>query len=215
MPVQVINGFPQYFEIGHTYSRFYGNAITQASQAYTDIDLQTDTIGDAMMFDIPEVQLMTIVRDGATLLNDAGYSIVSPNVVRLVPGLLDGEIVEFKKLHAVAEIGNIPVDPTPGAPIVVEKTSTEAVCWTDGSGADINSYPAFLEVGKTRIRTHFTFDPEEIEIFVNGQYTSGSMLNGSAQPVWTVVDVDTIELDGDYSTMKTSIQITKKTYGEA
>lgn len=215
MPVQVINGFPQYFEYGHLYARFYGNAITQASQQYTDVDLQTDTIGDVMTFDNPDVQLMTIIRDGATLLNDAGYEIIAPNVVRITPGLLDGEIVEFKKLRAVAEIGNIPVDPTPGAPIVVEKTQTNAVNWTDSSGANINSYPAFLNAGNTRIRTHFVFDPDEIEVYINGQFISESMLNSLSQPFWTVVDVDTIELDGDYSAMKTSVQIIKKTYGEA
>lgn len=215
MPVQVINGFPQYFEYGHLYSRFYGNALTQASQQYTDIDLQSDTIGDAMTFNVPEVQLMTIIRDGATLLNDAGYEIISPNVVRLTPGLNDGEIVEFKKLHAVAEIGNIPVDPTPGAPIVVEKTQTNSICWTDASGANINAYPAFLESGKTRIRTQFVFDPEEIEVYINGQYISEAMLNALSQPVWIVIDQDTIELDGDYSAMTTSVQIIKKTYGEA
>lgn len=215
MPVQVINGFPQYFEYGHQYSRFYGNAVTQAATAYTDIDLQSDTLGDVMTFDTPDVQLMTIVRDGATLLNDAGYEIIAPNVVRLTPGLIDGEIVEFKKLRAIAEVGNIPVDPTPGAPIVVEKTQTNAIAWTDSSGANINAYPAFLDSGKTRIRTQFVFDPDEIEVYINGQFISEAMLNASNQPVWIIIDQDTIELDADYSAMKTSIQIIKKTYGEA
>lgn len=214
MPIQIINGFPQYFEFGHQYARFYGNALTQEFQDYTDIDLMTDTIGDPMSFEEADVQLMTITRDGATVLNDAGYDIIAQNVIRLTPGLLNGEIVEFKKLRAVAEIGNIPVDPTPGEPVLVEKTQTEAVCWTDSSGADINAYPAYLEGGKTAIKTHFVFDPEDIEIYINGQFISGAMLNELNEPYWTVFSSDIILLDKDYSALKTNIQIIKKTYGE-
>lgn len=215
MPIQIINGFPQYFEIGHEYGRFYGNIITQENGTYTDIDLQSDLVGDAILFDIPEVQLMSITRDGAVLLNDAGYEIISSNVVRLTPQLLDGEIVEFKKLTAVADIGNIPVNPVPGAPLAIEKTHTNAVSWTDASGASINAYPAFLDTGKTRIRTHFTFSSDEIEVYINGQFISSALLNSLNQAFWTIVDIDTIELDGDYSSMQTSVQIIKKTYGEA
>ena len=41
------------------------------------------------------------------------------------------------------------------------------------------------------------------------------MLNDLGDPIWTIIDGDTLELDGDYSGMQTNIQIVKTIVGRA
>ena len=215
MPIQIINGFPQYYELGYSYSRFRGSIVTEQSAAYSDIDLMNDTIGNPIPLIEEETYLLSIVRDGATLIETEGYEFISENVIRVIPGLLTGETLVFKKLYAKGEIGPIPKIATEHQAVVVSKETISGVAWTDDDNLNINITDVTLFGGKTRVRTDFEFTADQIEVYLNGQFIAPEMVNVSGVPLWKVVGSDTIELDGDYSNIRLGIQIVKKTYEES
>ena len=215
MPIQIINGFPQYYEFGHYYSRFRGDIVTEQSTAYLDIDLMNDTIGNPIPLIEEDIHLLSIVRDGATLIEAEGYEFISENVVRIIPGLLTGETLVFKKLYAKGEVGPIPQIATEHQAAVMSKETISGVAWTDDDNLNINITDVTLFGGKTRVRTDFEFTADQIEVYLNGQFIAPEMVNASVVPLWKVVGSDTVELDGDYSNIHLGIQIVKKTYEES
>jgi hypothetical protein len=208
MSQKIVNGFPQFYALTHLVSEFYGTALTQLSQDHTDVDLQAPQYGDQISVDVLDIGLLTVTRDGATLYLDQGFEIVAPNVLRVFPGLLDGETLQFKKLvGASGLIETIPtVPPVPGSGGYAQEI-LEATIYTDDSVAAINAFSPVLLAGKTRISTHFALNEGKIDVFLNGSRVSVN------DGIWFFADSTTIELDDNYSTTKMKVDITRQKVG--
>lgn len=208
MTQKVVNGFPQYFDFIYLRSKFHGSAATQADQTKTDIDLVNDVIGDPITVDAQNLNLLQVQRDGAFLHPDQGFELIAPNQVRVTPGLLVGEVVEFLMFTGQSGVINqIPtIDPAPG-PDGVDQTLREACVYTDGSQSEINAFPASLSGGVTRITTHFDTDIGRTDVYFNGIRVSE---NSGA---WTRVDENTIDLNDDYSATKMKVEIVNNLVG--
>lgn len=98
MAQQIINGFPQHFQTSYLKSKFTGTLATQTAQVQTDLNLIVDTTGDVINVDAPTLGLLQVSRDGALLIEGEGFTLLSPSNIRLTPGLLEGETVEFSFL---------------------------------------------------------------------------------------------------------------------
>lgn len=205
---KIINGFPQYYDLTYQRSYYVGTLATQIQKQKTDINLLTDCIGDQIHIDEDSLNLLSIVRDGASLIPGQGFELIAENTIRVSPGLLNGETLELKKLtgsNAILE--SIPTVP----PIVTsdgfDQTTIEAIIWTDGSESNHNANPAIVVDGKTRVSTLFSLDAGKVDIFINGKRY------GKYAGVWSFVDSNTVELDNDYSTTKMYVEIVKQVVG--
>lgn len=208
MTQQVVNGFPQFHSFTWKRSKFHGNAGTQLDQTKTDIDIQSGTIGDSIQVDVDTLPLLTVQRDGAFLHPDQGYELVSANTIRVVPGLLDGETVEFLFFTGVSGVLDyIPVAPTVPGVDGYDQTLSEAIVFTDNSQLPINAYAPSLTLGKTRITTHFEIDAGRIDVYINGGRA------GIHSGIWTFIDANTIELNDDFSSLATKVEIVKQIVG--
>lgn len=208
MSQKVFNGFPQYFAYTYLTGKFHGNNLTQAQESHTDINLQSELVGDSILMESNELGLLTVIRDGATLLDDQGWELISPNTVRIWPGLLETETLQFKKLvgasGVIETISTVPpVAGTGGYPTQV----VEATVYTDGFNTPINSFPAIVLAGKTRISTHFFLDEGRVDVYLNN--TRVSINDG----IWTIADNTTIELDDDYSATRMKVDIIRQKVG--
>ena len=208
MTQKVFNGFPQYYAFTTQSGKFYGTPVTQADETFTDINLQSQLIGDSISILINEAPLLTVYRDGAFLHESQGFEIIAPNIVRISPGLLDTETVEFRKLIAASGV----VEMIPAVPPVVGNegyvhTINEATVYTDNSVAPINALPAVTLASKTRITAEFDLDEGRIDVYINGFRSS---INDG---VWILVDLNTIELQDDYSATKMKVDIIKQKVG--
>lgn len=208
MSQKIVNGFPQFYALTHLVSEFYGTALTQLNQNHTDVDLQAPHYGDQISADVLDVGLLTVTRDGATLYLDQGFEIVAPNILRVFPGLLDGETLQFKKLvgasGVVETIQTVP--PVPGSGGYAQEI-LEATIYTDDSVAAINAFSPVILAGKTRISTHFALNEGKIDVFLNGSRVSVN------DGIWFFADSTTIELDDNYSTTKMKVDITRQKVG--
>ena len=208
MTQKIINGFPQYFSYTYLSGKYFGTEITEANQDYTEINLETELIGDSIALDNTESHLVTIVRDGAVLLESHGYEITSNNVIKIFPGLLRNETIEIKKLvGASGVVENITVVPPIGGSAGQPQVINEATIYTDNSETPANALGAILLAGKTRLTTHFFLNEGRIDVYINGFRSS---INDG---IWTLVDTNTIELDDDYSTVKMKVDIVKQKVG--
>ena len=208
MTQKVFNGFPQYYAFTTQSGKFYGTPVTQAFEESTDINLQSQLVGDSISITIDELPLLTVYRDGAYLHESQGFEVIAPNVVRISPGLLDTETVEFKKLIAASGV----VEMIPPVPPVVddsgyEHTIQEATAYTDNSVAAVNAFAPVTLAGKTRITTEFTLDEGRIDVYINGGRSSVN------DGVWILADSNTIELQDDYSAVKMKVDIIKQKVG--
>jgi hypothetical protein len=208
MTQKVVNGFLQFHHYTWLKSKFVGTLATQLANIKTDIDLVNDTTGDSITVDAQDVNLLRVVRDGASLIESQGYSIIAPNQVRLTPSLLQNETVEFYFFTAASGvIETIPVvPPTPGVE-GYSQTLSEALVWTDGSSSEVGAFAPVVLGGKTQITTHFDIDAGRIDVYINGTRV------GIHSGVWIVVDQDTIELDDDYSSTNMKVEIVKQIVG--
>lgn len=208
MTQKISNGFPQYFDFTYLKSRFFGTIATQADQTKTDIDLVNDTVGDVIQVDNSTLNLLEVSRDGAHLHEDQGFELIAPNIIRVVPGLLDNETLEFSFFTGSSGVvTQIPViDPAPGGD-GIDQTFFEALAYTDNSSAPINAFNAFVILGKTRVTAQFTIDVGRVDVYLNGTRA------GANSGLWTLVDPTTIELDDDYSTTKMKVEIVKQIVG--
>lgn len=208
MSQKIYNGFPQFFSFTYLSGKFYGNLLTQAEESFTDINIQSQLVGDAITIDQSDVNLLHVVRDGSFLHLDQGFEVIEPNVVRIWPGLLSTEVVEFKKLvGASGVVQNIPtVDPV-NNPDGYSQTITEATVYTDMSKVAINAFEAILFEGKTRITPHFDLNDGRIDVYINSQRVS---INDG---VWSIVDPTTIELNDNYSAVRMKVDIIKQRVG--
>jgi hypothetical protein len=208
MSQKVVNGFLQSHNYTWLKSKFIGTLATQNSQIKTDIDLVNDTIGEAMTLVAADTNLLRVVRDGAVLIESQGYELTAPNQIRITPGILQSEVIEFSLFTGVSGvIETIPsLPPAPGGSGYDQQTY-EALVWSDGSQIEVNAFAATVVVGKTRITTHFDIDEGRVDVFINGTRV------GIHSGVWSVVDQDTIELDDDYSSTNMKIEIVKNIVG--
>lgn len=208
MTQRVLNGFPQYFDFIYLRSKYFGTPVTQADQTKTDIDLVNDTLGDTITVDAQNLPLLQVLRDGAFLHPDQGYELIAPNQIRVTPGLLAGEVLEF--LMFTGQSGAIQViptvDPQPG-PDGIDHTINEAVLFTDGSGTESAAFPATLASGLTRIVTFFDLDVGRTDVYFNG-----TRLSATAGQ-YTLVNSTTIDLDDDYSAVKGRVEIVNQRVG--
>lgn len=208
MTQKIFNGFPQYYAFTTQSGKFYGTPSTQINESHTDINLQSQLIGDSISISIEEIAFLSIYRDGAYLYESQGFDIIAPNIVRVSPGLLDTETVEFKKLIAASGVVEmIPsVPPVAGSEGYVH-TINEATVYTDNSIAAVNALPAVTLTGKTRITAEFDLDEGRVDVYING-YRS-SINDGS----WIFADANTIEFQDDYSAVKMKVDIIKQKVG--
>ena len=204
MPIQIINGFPQFYEMGYSCGIINGKDGVDYS-AHQDIDISKDLEGDAITCSESETHLLIVNRSGSVLSSGSGFSLIADNIIRIYPNLLPTEFLEVKKLHAIADIGNIPVTYVLPEPLVMKVKEDAALCWTSNNGSNSYCHAAFLIDGKTNIRTTFSFDVGNVEVFINGNKVNKQL------GVWKVVDANQIELDGDYSSINASVEIINKT----
>ncbi|MDD3412408.1 MAG: hypothetical protein PHY47_00245 [Lachnospiraceae bacterium] len=208
MTQKIHKGFPQFHSFAWLRSKFYGTLATQSDQSKTDINLQSDTVGDSINIDSSNLSLLTVMRDGAFLHLDQGYELIAPNTIRVWPGLLNQETVEFMFFTGVNGIMEyIPEAPPAPSQDGYAQTIDEALVYTDNSETPVNAFAPILFGGKTRISTHFQIDNGKIDVYVNGGRV------GIHSGVWSVLDANTIELDQDYSADKMKIEIVKQRIG--
>jgi hypothetical protein len=116
MTQKITNGFPQYFSFTYLNGKYDGTASTEAAEDYTDINLQSDLIGDSITATEDEIELLTVMRDGAILLDGQGFEFIGTNQIRITPGLLENETVQIKKFTGVSGlIETVPVMPPVGS----------------------------------------------------------------------------------------------------
>ncbi len=208
MSQKIVNGFPQFTSFTYLKSKFFGTPLTQADQEKTDINLVTETTGDQIPLVEDTIHLLTVVRNGATLIVEQGFELVSENIIRVVPGLLQTETLEFRFFTGVdGVVETIPVAPPVPGVEGYPQTTTEGFCFTDGSGTEVNCFPATVLVGRTRISTQFDLDEGRIDVYINGNRI------GVHSGIWTLIDINTIELDDDYSSDKMKVEIVKQIVG--
>ncbi len=208
MSQRIINGFPQYFSYTYLSGKFYGTPTTQVNEDFTDVNTQSDLIGDSIQIDEEDEGIILAYRDGAFLHVGQGFEIIAPNTVRITPGLLDTETFEIKKLvGASGVIENIPVvPPVPGSG-GYNQTINEASVYTDSSATPINAFAPVVVSGKTRITPEFTLNEGKVDVFINGFRVS---INDG---VWSFADTDTIELNDNYSAIRMKVDIIKQKVG--
>jgi hypothetical protein len=204
MPIQIINGFPQFYEMGYSYGIINGKDGSEYLE-YQDIDITKDLEGDSITCSESETHLLIVNRSGSILSSGSGFSLIADNIIRIYPNLLPTEFLEIKKLHATADIGNIPVTYVLPEQLTLKIKEDVALCWTDNSQSNSFCHAAFVLNGKTTIRTTFVFDINNVEVFINGTRVNKQL------GVWKVVDENQIELDGNYSSINTSVEIVNKT----
>lgn len=208
MTQKIVNGFPQFHQITYLSGNYFGTATTQSLQDHTDINLQTDLIGDSITITTEEANILTVIRDGINLHKDQGYDVIAPNIVRIFKGLLNTEEVTFKKLVAASGVVTvIPTVPPVTGTNGYAQTVFEATVYTDDSIPAINAFSPLVNAGKTRLSTHFSIDAGKIDIYINGNRSSVN------DGIWTLVDATTIELDDDYSSVKMKVDIIKQIVG--
>lgn len=204
----IVNGFPQFQDFTYLKSKYYGTTATQAFKPHTDINVQSGTVGDSIQVDSDTVGLLTIVRDGAVLMVEEGFELIAPNVVRLYPGLLATESIEFKFLTGVSGVLNyIPVAPPVPSSDGYDQTVTEALVFTDNSELPVGAFPPTVVASKTRITTQFEIDAGRLDVYLNGRRA------GAHSGLWSIIDQNTIELNDDYSTVKMQVEIVKHIVG--
>ena len=203
MPIQIINGFPQFFELGYLSGTINGSASAEWSE-YQDIDMSKDLDGDTITCLENETHLLEVNRSGAILASGKGFTLVQDNIIRVYPNLTANEFVEVKKLQAVADIGNIPVTYILPEPLILKINEASAVCWTNNSKPNIKCDDAYVLNGNTIIRTTFSFDPNNVSLFLNGNKISKDI------GVWNLIDSNQIQLSGDYSAKETCVEIVSK-----
>lgn len=208
MTQKIVNGFPQFTSFSYLYSKFHGTAGTQVNQTKTDIDLVTDTVGDQIPLTEENIRLLSLVRDGATLILDQGFELIAENKIRVVPGLLQGEVLEFKFFTGVdGVLETIPVAPPVEGDQGYPQTTTESTVYTDGSGVEVNCFPAFNFDGRTRVTTHFDLNEGRVDVYLNGSRI------GEVSGIWSFIDVNTIELNDDYLSTKMKVDVVKQIVG--
>lgn len=204
----IVKGFPQFQDFTYLNSKYYGTTATQAVKTHTDVNVQSGTVGDPIQVDSDTVGLLTVVRDGAVLMVEEGFEIIAPNVLRLYPGLLATESVEFKFLTGVSGVLNyIPVAPPVPSADGYDQTVSEALVYTDNSQLPVGAFPPTLVAGKTRITTQFEIDAGRLDIYINGRRA------GAHSGVWSIIDQNTIELNDNYSTVTMQVEIVKQIVG--
>jgi hypothetical protein len=208
MTQKVVNGFPQYFAYTYLTGKFYGTPTTQSFMAYTDIDLQSQLVGDGIGISLEDSGLISIFRDGAFLHQSQGYDIVGSNVIRVFPGLLDTETIEVKKLTgASGVVSSIPVAPPVSGTSGYVQSMIEATVYTDNSIPSIRALPPIVFGGKTRITAEFLLNEGRVDVYINGYRSS------SNDSTWTIINTNTIELSEDFSTVKMKVDIIKQKVG--
>lgn len=208
MSQKIFNGFPQYFSYTYLVGKFFGNTTTQAQESHTDINLQNELVGDILTMENNEVGLLTVIRDGATLIDDQGWELISPNTIRIWPGLLSTETLQFKKLVGVSGIIEaIPSVPPTSNPSGYPTEIIEATVYTDNFKPSINAFSAITLAGKTRISTQFLLDEGRVDVYINS--TRVSLNDG----IWIMADNTTIELDDDYSATRMKVDIIRQKVG--
>jgi hypothetical protein len=208
MSQKVFNGFPQYFSYTYQTGKFFGTLATQVQESFTDVDLQSQLIGDSITLEADETGVLSIVRDGAVLLEDQGWELIAPNIVRIFPGLLENETLQFKKLVGTSGvIETIPtIPPVPGTG-GYPQTLVEATVYTDAFKPAVNAFEAIVLSSKTRISTQFLLNEGRIDVYINNTRISVN------DDIWTLVDNTTIELNDDYSATRMKVDIIRQKVG--
>lgn len=204
---KIINGFPQFFDYTYLKSIYSGTLATQVQKTHTDINTLTGCIGDKINLKESNIHLLTIIRDGAALIEDEGFELIAENLIRVTPGLLQDEVIELKLFTgidgSVTSIQSIPpATPDVGYPQTVQ----EATVWTDNSQSSVNAYAPTVYAGRTRIKTHFDL-VGRIDIYVNSRRI------GKNAGLWSQIDNNTIDLNDDYSTSNMLVEIVKQVVG--
>lgn len=208
MSQKIINGFPQYFSYTYLSGKFYGTPATQENEEFTEINTQSQLIGDSIEVTQEEESLVTVFRDGAFLHKDQGYQIVAPNIIRISPGLLDTETLEIKKLvGASGVVENITALPPVSGSGGYSQTIDEASVYTDNSTNPTNALAPTVVGGKTRITSEFTLNEGRVDVYINGFRSS---INDG---VWVFVNNNTIELNDNYSAVRMKVDIIKQKVG--
>lgn len=208
MSQKVFNGFPQYFSYTYQAGKFFGTLANQVQESFIDVNLQSELIGDSMTLEASETDVLTIVRDGIVILEDQGWELIAPNIVRIFPGLLSYEVLQFKKLvGASGVVESIPIIPPVPSSGGYPQTVTEATVYTDAFKPAINAFEAIVISSKTRITAQFFLDEGRIDVYINSTRVSAN------DGIWTLVDNATIELNDDYSATRMKVDIIRQKVG--
>ena len=207
MTQKIINGFPQYFSYTYLNGKYYGTEITEANELHTDINLQFDLVGDSITVKEEEIELLTIMRDGSILLDNQGFQFIAENQIRVIPGLLENEVVQIKKFvgvsGAVETVQVLPPIQPQGYPQLVQ----EATFYTDNSTLPVNGVAAVVYEGKTRLITSFVIDEGRTDVYINSSRVSVN------DGIWSFIDSNTIELNDDYSSTRMKVDVVNQRVG--
>lgn len=205
MAVRVINGFPQHFDYSILTCFFAGSAET-AQQASTIINIESDCIGDTIAVPDADRKQLSIIRDGVNLHEGDGFEWISSGTIQITPALLATEKVWFKFLTGSGMPEKIiPIKDPIATASKLRTTKSVANVYTNNSVVPTGADEAYVESGKTRIRTHF--DLTNFDVFVNGEMVTTAQLDIDGLPFWQQIDANTIELKSNHSTVATNIQI--------
>jgi hypothetical protein len=210
MTQKIINGFPQFFSFTYLSGKYSGTSATESLESHTEIDLQHDLAGDSIRITEEDINLLTVVRDGAILLYDEGFEISGTNKIKIYPGLLENEVIQFKKFIGISGVVESPIDTFPPSEgLGYDQLIQEATVYTDNSQPSINSSGVALdpEGQKTRINTSFSLSDGRVDVYINSSRVSVN------DGIWSIFGDNTIELNDDYSETRMKVDIVKQRVG--
>ena len=205
MAVRVINGFPQHFDYSILRSFFAGSAETEI-QTSTIINIENNTVGDTIVVADSSRKQLTVVRDGVTLSEGDGFSWLGTGVLEVTPALLSNEKVWFNFLTGSGMPSEvIPIQDPISTAMKLRTRKHIANVYTNNISAPTGADEAYVESGKTRIKTHFGLT--DYNIFINGEFVSEAQLDTDGLPFWQLVGTDVVEFKTNLSTVSTNVQI--------
>ena len=208
MTQKIINGFPQYQDYTWKRAKFHGTSFTQIDRQKTDINLQLDVIGDPIQVNENTISLLHVYRDGVWLHPDQGFELIGENTIRISPGLLMSESIEFMFFTGASGVLNyIPVAPPVPSEDGYNQTVFEAIAFTNNEHPTVNAFAPTLINGKTRLTFHFPITQGRIDVYLNGTRA------GQHSGLWTIIDDTTIELNDDYSAETMKVELVKQIVG--
>ncbi len=205
MAVRVINGFPQHFDYS-LLSSSYSGTIATARAASNIIDLSRDCIGDIILVSEKDRGQLTVIRDGAVLLEGAGYQWVAENTLQVSPGLLSSEKILFKFMTGSGMPSQkIEIKDPIQTASKIRIRKIKAIVQTDNAVPPSGANAPYVEAGRTRIKTNFELT--DFDVFINGEMVTEENSDNFGIPYWRKVESDILELNTNYSTTPMQVLI--------
>lgn len=206
MGQRIINGFPQFYDFTIRRGVLAGNNGHLSDKQKTLINTSTDLVGEDIYFTTNEANLIEIKRDGASLIQGAGYTLISDNMVEVYPGLIPGEVIEVKKITGVA--GFVDSIPTESLSFRGEINKEVASCNTNGDGVEQNCMVS-SQTGKTVIKTLFALN-DAFDLYINGNKVNSTSTDSQGRLFYSKISSNEVQLNQDYSSEKMFIEIVQQ-----